>query len=321
MIYTIKHGIRYTKTSDTYKSNLCIVNKATLLHIAKMYGMKLPKSHTKERMAEALSAYVLSNPEKCLEKLSVKELEVLKDFVKVGADTHVVRPSRKFYGTMRSLLLVSVCHNKKERKLYFLLPDELRELFAPLLEKAINEAKMREVADKAAAKAAKNQTESGDDFEYLVGDDELLDFGFGGEWDEDEGDGFVEEIIDMGHHHYDSIGEFLSHLNDHDYFDSVIAVQDFWHNANVVESKNAVVTLYATVVYANQQTGEILYRSTEPMEVRIDTDDLNSVTILGLPNNCVSKFETKAEMMNYAYGVLTIEGKGQDGDSYVVNLI
>ena len=148
-LYTIKHDIRYTNTSDTYKSNLCIVNKNTLLNIAKMFGVKLSKSHTKEKMAETLSAYVLSNPEKCLEKLSVKELNVLKDFVEVGANTHVVRPSRKYYNTMRNLLLVSVYHNKKERKLYFLLPDELRELFAPLLEKAIKEEKKREQAEKA----------------------------------------------------------------------------------------------------------------------------------------------------------------------------
>lgn len=168
-LYTIKHNIRYTNTSDTYKSNLCIVNKNTLLYIAKMYGMKIPKSHTKEKMAEILSTYVLSNPEKCLEKLSVKELKVLKDFVKVGANNHVVRPSRKYYKTMRELLLVSVCHNKKERKLYFLLPDELRELFAPLLDKAIKEEKKRELAEKAAII---------EEPEYIDDDDE--------DWDNDD---------------------------------------------------------------------------------------------------------------------------------------
>ena len=180
-LYTIKHDIRYTNTSDTYKSNLCIVNKNTLLYIAKMYGMKIPKSHTKEKMAEILSAYVLSNPEKCLEKLSVKELKVLKDFVKVGANTHVVRPSRKYYKTMRELLLVSVCHNKKERKLYFLLPDELRELFAPLLDKAIKEEKKRELAEKAAII---------EEPEYIDDDDE--------DWDNDD-------PIDLN-------DEFLNHL-------------------------------------------------------------------------------------------------------------
>lgn len=178
-LYTIKHDIRYTKTSDTYKCNLCIVNKDTLLHIAKIYGIKLPKSHTKEKMAEALSAYVLSNPEKCLEKLSVKELNVLKDFVEVGANTHVVRPSRKYYKTMRDLLLVSVCHNKKERKLYFLLPDELRELFAPLLGKAIKEAKKRE--KKSTPKAPIIPIEEP---EYI--DDEDDDWDLGGPIDMDD---------------------------------------------------------------------------------------------------------------------------------------
>lgn len=177
-LYTIKHDIRYTNTSDTYKSNLCIVNKNTLLNIAKMFGVKLPKSHTKEKMAETLSAYVLSNPEKCLEKLSVKELNVLKDFVEVGANTHVVRPSRKYYNTMRNLLLVSVYHNKKERKLYFLLPDELRELFAPLLEKAIKEEKKREQAEKAAIiekpEYIDDDDEESDDDDPMDLDDEFL---------------------------------------------------------------------------------------------------------------------------------------------------
>ena len=130
-LYTLTHRQQYCKTKDTYKSNLCIVNKETLLYIAGRFGISLPKSYSKEKMAEKLSDYVLKNPMKCLEQLSVKELEVLKEAVKAGADTHVVRPNRRFYDTMRQLLLVSTFHHKKERKLYFLLPDELRELFAP----------------------------------------------------------------------------------------------------------------------------------------------------------------------------------------------
>ncbi len=153
-LYNIKHGINYTKTSNTYKSNLALVNKETLLHIANLFGIKLPKSHTKEKMTETISAFVLSNPEKTLAKLSVKELEVLRDFVKVGPDTHVDRPSRKFYNMMRNLLLVSTYHNKKERRLYFLLPDELRVRFAPLLKKAMEEAKEFEKEQKSAASNA-----------------------------------------------------------------------------------------------------------------------------------------------------------------------
>ena len=292
------------------------------MHVAQRLGVEgVAKSHSKERMADAISGFVLSHPEKCLRQFSVKELLLLKDFVDEGADTSIVRPNRKYYDTLRELLFVSAYHDKKKRSLYFLLPDELRELFAPLLDKAIKEAKKRERADKAAVKEAKEQAGIDDDFEYLGDDDEFSDSDFADDWDEDDEDGFVEEIIDMGHRHYDSLGEFLSHLNDHDYFDSVIAVQDFWNNAKVLESKDSVITLYATVVYAIRLTGKILYRATEPIEVRIDTNDLNSITIPDLPSSCVSKFSTEKEVMNYSFGVLTIEGKDEFDTPYVVSLI
>ena len=88
-----------------------------------------------------------------------------------------------------------------------------------------------------------------------------------------------------------------------------------------MESKNAVVTLYAMVIYANQRTEKILFRSMEPLEVRIDTEDMNSITIAGLPSTCVSKFSTDTEEMNYSYGVLTIEGHDKSGEPYIVSLI
>ena len=320
-LYTLTHGRGYIRTSNSYRSNLDIVNKETLVHVAQRLGVEgVAKSHSKEKMAETISGFVLSHPEECLRQFSVKELLLLKDFVDEGADASIVRPNRKYYDTLRELLFVSAYHDKKKRSLYFLLSDELRELFAPLLDKAIKEAKKRERADKAAVKEAKSQAGI-DDFESLDDDDEFSDSDYLDDWDEDDEDGFVEEIIGMGHRHYDSLGEFLSHLNDHDYFDSVIAVQDFWHNANVLESNDSVITLYATVVYAIRLTGKILYRSTEPIEVRIDTNDLNSITIPDLPSSCVSRFSTETEVMNYSFGVLTIEGKDKSDTPYVVSLI
>ena len=229
-LYTIKHGKGYVRTGNSYRSNLDIVNKETLVYVAKRLGVEgVAKSHTKERMAKAISGYVLSHPEECLKQFSVKELLLLKDFADEGADTSIVRPNRKYYDTLRELLFVSAYH--------------------------------------------------------------------------------------------DSLGEFLSHLNDHDYFDSVLAVQDFYSNANVVESKNGVVTLYATVVYVVRLTGKILYRSTEPIEVHIDTHGLNNITIPNLPVSCVSKFSTETEVMNYSFGVLTIEGEDEDNKPYVVSII
>ena len=317
-LYTISHKKGYTGTGNSYRSNLEIVNKETLTYVAQRLGIEgVAKSHSKEKMAETISAFVLSHPGECLKQFSLKELLLLKDFVDEGADTSIVRPNRKYYDTLRELLFVSVYHDKKKRSLFFLLPDELRELFAPMIDKAIKEAKKRE----KETKAAKTKLPTIKIEEPVYFDDTGFDDEYADDWDEDNDDGFVEEIIDMSHRHYDSLGEFTFHLNDHDYFDSVLAVQDFWHNANVVESQNAVVTLYATVVYADQQTGKILYRSTEPIEIHIDTDDLNSITIPDLPSCCGSKFSTKTEVMNYTYGVLTIEGRDKNNSPYVVSLI
>lgn len=104
-----------------------------------------------------------------------------------------------------------------------------------------------------------------------------------------------EEIVGIHHRHFDNLYDFFNSIPEHDSFDSVLAAQDLYQNAHVVESKNVVVTLYATVVYANQRTEKILSHSTEPMEVRIDTDAMNSITIVGLYATCISKLSTDTE--------------------------
>ena len=318
-LYTINHGKGYTRTSDSYRSNLGIVNKETLLHVAQRLGVEgVAKSHSKEKMTEVISAFVLSHPEECLQHFSVKELLLLKDFVEEGADTSIVRPNRKYYNTLRELLFVSTYHSKKERSLYFILPDELRELFAPLLDKHIKEAKKREKDSKESSKAVANSKLY--TLNSQLGEPALSDADFDDDWEDDEPE-YQEEIIGIGHRHFDNLYDFFNSIPDHDFFDSVLAVQDFHQNANVVESRSGIITLYAAVVYANQRTENVIYRSKEPIEVRIDTEDLNAVTIPGLPAICVSKFSTEKEEMNYSYGVLTIEGHDKSGKPYIVSLI
>ncbi len=183
-LYTLTHGRGYIRTSNSYRSNLDIVNKETLVHVAQRLGVEgVAKSHSKERMADAISGFVLSHPEECLKQFSVKELLLLKDFVDEGADTSIVRPNRKYYDTLRELLFVSAYHDMKKRSLYFLLPDELRELFAPLLDKANKEAKKREREERQVVKEAKKQAGIDDDFEYLDDDDEFSDSDYLDDWD------------------------------------------------------------------------------------------------------------------------------------------
>ena len=77
-LYTIKHGKGFSSTGNSYRSNLEIVNKETLIYVAQWLGVEgVAKSHTKERMAATISDFVLSHPEECMKQLSVNELSLL----------------------------------------------------------------------------------------------------------------------------------------------------------------------------------------------------------------------------------------------------
>ena len=117
--------------SFTYHSNLGIVHKESFCRIATILGVSVSKSSDKPYMIEKIDSYVKSNPIEVLEKLCVKELA--QEFVKASPDISVVKASRRTYDTLKMLLLVSVCYDKKTRKESLLMVDELRELFAPTL--------------------------------------------------------------------------------------------------------------------------------------------------------------------------------------------
>ena len=119
--------------SFTYHSNLGIVHKESFFRIATILGVSVSKSSDKPYMIEKIDSYVKSNPIEVLEKLCVKVLELVREFVKAGPDTPVVKAPCRTYDTLKMLLLVCVCYDKKTRKESLLMVDELRELFAPTL--------------------------------------------------------------------------------------------------------------------------------------------------------------------------------------------
>ena len=118
--------------SFTYHSNLGIVHKESFFRIATILGVSVSKSSDKPYMIEKIDSYVKSNPIEVLEKLCVKELELVREFVKACPNTSVVKAPCRI-DTLKMFLLVSVCYDKKTRKESLLMVDELRELFAPTL--------------------------------------------------------------------------------------------------------------------------------------------------------------------------------------------
>lgn len=90
-------------------------------------------------------------------------------------------------------------------------------------------------------------------------------------------------------------------------WDNELAVEDFLAHANVVSEDEYSSTVYVSVVYANLDNGEILYRSLEPLEVRLSSLDM-TIMIPDLPVSCVSKFSIDDLKMCYSFGMLVIYG-------------
>ena len=106
---------------------------------------------------------------------------------------------------------------------------------------------------------------------------------------------------------------------------NILAVHDFWQNANIV-SVNTVIIVKASVVYTNTRTGQTLYRSKGPVEVQIDTVDDCKVIVSDLPDDlgCFGTFSTYWQEMKWENGVLTIKGNGnpkEGKDPYVVTIM
>ena len=140
----IVHKKTMVDTSFTYRLCLELVRKSVLLKVATTLGLVVARTATKADMANQIDTYVRSHPKEVLSQLDVKELELVKQFVKAGPNTHVVKAPRKTLDTIKSFLLVSVYYDKETRKENLLMADELRELFAPHVNSVLKEAKEKQ---------------------------------------------------------------------------------------------------------------------------------------------------------------------------------
>lgn len=145
MEYTyITHKKNMLTTSFTYRSCLEIVTKKSLAQIAATLNIPFAKTAAKDVMVDAIESFVKSNPAKVLEMLCVKELELVRDLVRAGADMHIAKAPRRTHDTIKMLLLVSVCYDKKTRKEHLQMADELRDLFASHIDAVLKKARKKD---------------------------------------------------------------------------------------------------------------------------------------------------------------------------------
>lgn len=185
----IVHKKSMVDTTYTYRLCLELVRKKVLLEVSTTLGLVVPRTATKADMVEQIATYVHSHPKEALSLLSVKELELVKEFVKAGPNTHVVKAPRKTLDTIKSLLFVSVYYDKNTRKENLLMADELRELFAPHVKAVLKETKKKE-------KECEELRNHKDEYDYLIDEDEYDEFGELEEEDEFEDDD-MEDMEDL----------------------------------------------------------------------------------------------------------------------------
>lgn len=192
----IVHKKSMVDTTYTYRLCLEIVRKNVLLEVSTALGLVVPRTATKADMVEQIDTYVRSHPKEVLSLLGVKELELVKEFIKAGPNAHVVKAPRKTLDTIKSLLFISVYYDKKTRKENLLMADELRELFAPHVKAVLKETKKKE----KEREALRNHIDEYDEYDDIDELDEFDEFDelddfeeFDEEWEEDD----IDDVVDL----------------------------------------------------------------------------------------------------------------------------
>ena len=149
--YVAFHRDTY-KTSVAYARNLVVLDKESIISAAAQIGLKLSKSHTKELLANELSEYVRMHANVALAYVNDEQMLLLKELVDAGPDTIVWKRHLRKYDFLKRMVWVVVNYDRQGKKDGFVLVDELREAFAPVIEERIGDVKKRMADQKTADK-------------------------------------------------------------------------------------------------------------------------------------------------------------------------
>ena len=93
----------------------------------------LKKADTAARAA----SMILYDPMLVLEDLNKDELKLVKEFVEAGANQYIIRKQRKTPYKLQKYALVATYEDDKAAQWHMLMPDEVREAFAPHIDEAL----------------------------------------------------------------------------------------------------------------------------------------------------------------------------------------
>lgn len=149
--YVVFHRETYN-TSVTYSSRLQVLDKESIVAAAEQIGQKLVKSHTKERLPQELSEYVRQHAAEVLRYANDDHILLLKELIDAGPNTVVWKRHVRMYDFLKMMVWVVVNYDKRGKKDGFVMVDELREAFAPVVEERLVSARKNIAARKEATK-------------------------------------------------------------------------------------------------------------------------------------------------------------------------
>ena len=112
-------------------SILNVMTKVKMLDICKKLELYVSPNLKKDETARRVAREILDNPCDVLHVLNKQELQMVDEFVKAGPNQYIVRKMRKMPYKLQKFGLVLTYEDLANEQWHMLMPDCVREAFAP----------------------------------------------------------------------------------------------------------------------------------------------------------------------------------------------
>ena len=130
---------------------LNVMTKVKMLDICKKLDLYVSPNLKKDETARRVAQEILANPCDVLHVLNKQELQIVDEFVKAGPNQYVIRKMRKMPYKLQKFGLVLTYEDMEKEQWHMLMPDSVREAFAPKYQPYLD------IAEKGAKLPSKKQ--------------------------------------------------------------------------------------------------------------------------------------------------------------------
>jgi len=127
------------KSDISLSSILSVLTKQKILKIIDRTGEYISPNLKKDETARRAAAIMLDYPQSVLDAISKTELPLVKEFIDAGPNAYVVKKARKSDYMLQKMGLVLTYVDYDNNQWSMLMPDEVREALAPLIDISIEE--------------------------------------------------------------------------------------------------------------------------------------------------------------------------------------